>query len=122
MLANLPSAILRSEGLNHWSLGSSGMLSWRRIADGNVGTGKLFIWHLLGDGRIASEASSKTACGKQLMQLGERRHRYAGFAHLHAGARCEIQHPSRDYDDDARRRLKLDKVPRGTLLAPDQPD
>jgi hypothetical protein len=122
MLANLPSAILRSEGLNHWSLGSSGMLSWRCIADGRARTGRFLIWHLLGDGRIALEASSKTAHSEQSMQLGECRYRHARLAHLHAGAHRRIQHPSRDYDDDARRRLKLDDVPRSTLLTPDQPD
>jgi hypothetical protein len=122
MLANLASAILRSEGVNHWSLGSSGMLSWRCIADGSTGAGRFLIWHLLGDGRIAPEASSKTAHSKQSMQLGQRRHPHARHAHLHPGAHSRIQHPSRDYDDDARRRLTLDDVPRGTLLAPDQPD
>lgn len=98
------------------------MLSWRCIADGRVRTGRFLIWHLLGDGRIAPEASSKIAHSKQSMQLGERRHRHARHAHLHAGAQRRIQHPSRDYDDDARRRLKLDEMSRGTLLAPDQAD
>jgi hypothetical protein len=56
------------------------------------------------------------------MQLGECRHRHARHAHLHPSVHRRIQHPSRDYDDDARRRLKLDDVPRGTLLASDQPD
>ena len=59
---------------------------------------------------------------KQSMQLGQRRHPHARHAHLHPGAHSRFEHPSRDYDDDARRRLKLDDVPRGTPLAPDQPD
>jgi hypothetical protein len=78
--------------------------------------------HLLGNGRIASEASPKTARDKQPMQLSERRHRYARRAQLHPGARRRIEHPSRNHDDDPRRRLQLDEVSRRTLLAPDQPD
>jgi hypothetical protein len=116
-LANLLSAILRSEGLNHWSLGSRGMLSWRCIADGSAGTGKFFTWHLLGDGRIAPEASSKTALGQQIVQLDERRYGDSRRAYLHTRARGRIQHPSRDNDDHAGRRLEMDNAARATLLA-----
>jgi hypothetical protein len=56
------------------------------------------------------------------MQLGKRLHRHARHAHPHSSTHRRIQHPTRDYNDDARRRLKLDDVPRGTLLAPHQAD
>jgi hypothetical protein len=98
------------------------MVSWRCIAGGSTGTGRFLIWYLQGDGRIAPEASPKSALGQQMMQLDERRYRHAWRADLHAGARDRIQQPGCNHDDHARRHLEMDKVPRGALLAPDQPD
>jgi hypothetical protein len=98
------------------------MLSWRCIADASTETGKFLTSHLLGDSRIAPEASSKTALGQQLVQLDERRYRDTWCADLHPCACDRIQHPGRDDDDHAGRRLEMDDAARTALLAVISPD
>ena len=100
---------------------SNAMLSWRGATDGAgvVGTdfGELLILLLLGDSRIAKEASPKTALDKEPMQITQSSDIGAGRANLHAGASSRIQHPSRQHDDHAGRRLDVDNPTAGALLA-----
>lgn len=51
------------------------------------------------------EGLPETTLSKQSMKLHEVGHRNARFAHLHAGAKCPIQHPFRDMNDFARPNL-----------------
>ena len=99
---------------------SNTMLSWRGTTDGAgvVGTDfrELFILLLLGDSRIAKGASPKTALDEEPMQIAQSSDIGAGRANLHAGAGGRIQHPGRQHDDHARRRLDVDNPAGGALL------
>jgi len=122
MLARHMIVFARAEALMPRSrMESNAMLSWHGATDGAgvVGTdfGELLILLLLGDSRIAKEASPKTALDKEPMQITQSSDIGAGRANLHAGASSRIQHPSRQHDDHAGRRLDVDNPTAGALLA-----
>ena len=78
---------------------------------------ELLILLLLGDSRIAKGASPKTMLDEEPMQIAQSTDIGAGHANLHAGASGRIQHPGRQHDDHARRRLDVNNPAAGTLLA-----
>jgi hypothetical protein len=99
------------------------MLSWRPTAGGAVGVpgadlGDLRILHLPGDSRIAGGVSPEATVGEESSQSAQRRDidaRRTNF--LHAGAGGGIEHPVRQHDDHAGRRLNVNDAATGALLA-----
>jgi hypothetical protein len=97
------------------------MLSWRGAAVGGARGGGLLILLLLDEGRIAQRASTESAPDQEMMQFNQRRYRHARRAELHSGTDCRIEHPCRNDDNDAGRRLDVDDLAAGTplrILAP----
>jgi hypothetical protein len=72
---------------------------------------------LLGYGLNTSEASSKSKLRQLQVQLRERRHRHSRRSELHDRARGGVEHPRRHDDDDAGRRLDMDYLAVGSMLA-----
>lgn len=96
------------------------MLSWRG-RDGSAGNGRFLIDLLLNDARIVRGASSKAALNQQSVQFDKCRHRHTRCADLHASASDRIQHPGRYHAHHAGRRLDVNKLPGGALLAVSPP-
>jgi hypothetical protein len=72
---------------------------------------------LLACGLNTSEASSKSKLGQLQVQLCERWHRRSRCAELHSRARGGVEHPCLHDDDDAWRRLDVNHLAVGALLA-----
>jgi hypothetical protein len=110
--------VLRSEGLIPRSLAeSNGILSWRGAVDDSTGAGRFLILLLLDDVRIVPGASSETVLDQQLMQLSQRRYRYARRAKRHPSAGGRIQYPRRGHNDHARCRLEVNNGSGRALFA-----
>lgn len=96
------------------------MLSWCGAVDGGAagtGFGVLITCLLLNDAGIVQAACSPTAFRKELMQVGQCRHRNARRAELHAGANDRVEHPRRDDRYDAGSCLNVDHSTTAALLA-----
>ena len=52
-----------------------------------------------------------------MMQVGQRGDRHPRGAHLHGRAGRSVEHPGRHHGDDAGRRLDMDNLATGPLLA-----
>lgn len=72
---------------------------------------------LLGDDRVARGASPQSKSGQQIMKLDQSRNRHARRTETHARTGHRVQHPRRESDDDARRRLHMDKAPCPSIFA-----
>lgn len=77
---------------------------------------------LLDDGRIVRGASPGTALDQQTMQADQRRYRHTRKTDGHPGTGDRIQHPGRHYDNDAGRRLDMDKLAASALFTVLPPD
>lgn len=71
---------------------------------------------LLACGLNTGEASSKSKLGQLQMQLRERLRRRSRCTEFHVRARRRVEHPCRQ-DDDAGRRLDVNYLAIGSLLA-----
>lgn len=98
------------------------MLSWRGAVVGSDAVGWDDIMLLLDDGRIVRGASPGTVLDQQVMQADQRRYRHMRKTDGHAGTGGRIQHPGRHYDDDAGRRLDMDKLAANALFTVVPPD
>ena len=93
------------------------MLSWRGVVAGGAGVGRVLIMLLLDDVRIVQGASSEIALDQQVMQVSQRRYRYARRAEGPSGAGDGIQHPRGHHGDHAGHRLDMNKPTGDALLA-----
>ena len=72
---------------------------------------------LLACGLNTGEASSKSKLGQLQVERRERLYRRSRCAEFHGRARDGVEHPCRHDDDDAGRRLDVNHVAVGSLLA-----
>jgi hypothetical protein len=94
---------------------SSAIASWRAADGGICFVG--FIVVLLDDIRVVHGVSPETESDQEVVQINHCRQSHTWLAKLHPEAGDWIQHPSRQYHDDAGRHFDVDRPTVSSLLA-----
>jgi hypothetical protein len=94
---------------------SSAIANWRAADGGICFVG--FIIVLLDDIRVVHGVSPETESDQEVVQIDHCRQSHTWLAKLHPETGDRIQHPSRQYHDDAGRHLDVEHLTVSSLLA-----